>query len=532
MYRWRRTRSKPLLLAIGTCLAMLSAPGPSTAAEERERLVIATSSPIDTLDPHANLDTRRADVRLHLYDGLFRWQGSPLRISPWLAKSYTVSEDGRTFRFSLQKDARFHDRREVRASDVVYSIERVLALKRGAAPLLAGLVAPGSTKAIDNHTVEFNLNRASPLFLALLPELSIVNAELLKANEINNDWGRGWLQSNDAGSGGYTFKRRAPAGSIIASRFADHWNATWSERPIEEVEWRPIIDPEARIAALARGDVQVLQGTYLPRELKHLRQAKDVSVLVSESPRAFVGLLQSAREPLKTPGFRKVLAQAFDADWFIKSTLGEGATPLAIPIPPTLGSPPTGFVPPSYDIAAAIEALANLKLQPRELTIGAIAGDPHSERAALIMLDGLVKLGLPARIITEPWPVVASRMRDEKQMYDILFLWRGARYLDANNWVGEMFDCDLFGAGNASWYCNRDADRLIKEARGAADPKLRRQGFEKAAALLAEDHAGLFIASGKRPIIHLKAVKGLEVSPVGEAIDVRSATFDRAKGGQ
>jgi peptide/nickel transport system substrate-binding protein len=148
------------------------------------------------------------------------------------------------------------------------------------------------------------------------------------------------------------------------------------------------------------------------------------------------------------------------------------------------------------------------------------------------MLDGLLKLGLPAHIISEPWPVVANRMRDEKQMYDILFLWRGTRYLDANNWIGEMFDCDLFGAGNASWHCNRDADRLIKEARGISDPRLRRQGFEKAAALLAEEYAALFVASAKRPIIHSKAVKGLQISPVGEVLEVRPATIERAGGAQ
>ncbi|MGE0766735.1 MAG: ABC transporter substrate-binding protein [Hyphomicrobiaceae bacterium] len=529
----RLTRLKPLLLAIGTCLLMTAATdGPAIAAQP-DHLVIAAPSQIDTLDPHINLDTRSAGVRLQLYDGLFRWQGSPLRIAPWLAQSYTVSEDGRTFRFSLRLGAKFHDGRDVRAADVVYSIERVLALKRGMAPLLAGLVAPGSTKAIDNHTVEFVLNRASPLFLALLPELAIVNAELLKANEINNDWGRGWLQDNDAGSGSYAFKQRTPMGSVVAGRYAQHWNSNWSERPVEEVEWRPMIDPEARIAAFTRGDVQVLQGTYLPGELKRLRQTKDASVLMSESPRAFVGILNSGREPMKTPGFRKILAQAFNTDWFIRSTLGETATPLGIPIPPTLGSQPSGFTRPSFDIPAARDALAKLKLQPPyEFAIGAIAGDPHSERAALIMLEGMLSLGLVAHIVSEPWPVVANRMRNEKQMYDILFLWRGARYLDANNWVGEMFDCDLFGAGNASWYCNRDADRLIKEARGATDQKLRRQGFEKAAVLVAQDHAGLFIATAKRPIAYSKSVKGLQISPVGEAIEVRSVTIDRAAGGQ
>lgn len=514
------------VLALCASLSLLARATPVGATEEASRLVIATSAPIDTLDPHIAFDTRRSDIRLHLYEGLFRWQDSPVRVSPWLAQSYTVSEDGRTFRFSLRKDARFHDGREVRASDVVYSVERILALKRGLAPLLSGLVSPGSTKVVDSHTVEFSLNRASPLFLTLLPEISIVNAELLKANELNNDWGRGWLQDNDAGSGSYGFKTRDPTGAIIASRFSGHWSGEWPAKPIEEIEWRISLDPEARVDALTAGDVQVVQGNQLPHQMRKLRTAKGVTVLESDSPRIFVGLLHAGREPLKTAAVRKIIAQAFDAEGFRSTTIGKGAEPLAIPIPPSFGSPPAGIGPPPYDVVAAAEALAKLKLPPREFTIGAVAGDPHSERAALIMLDGLVKLGLPARIVAEPWSVVANRMRDEKQMYDILFLWRGAHYLDANNWLGEMFDCDLLGAGNASWYCNRDADRLIKEARGATDQRLRRQGFEKAGAILAEDQAALFIATAKRPVAHSARVKGLRISPVGEGIDARHAIID------
>jgi peptide/nickel transport system substrate-binding protein len=415
----------------------------------------------------------------------------------------------------------------VHASDVVYSTERVLAFKRGLAPLLAALVAPGSTKAVDPRTVEFNLNRASPLFLALLPEIAIVNAELLKANEINNDWGRAWLQSNDAGSGGYAFKERLLGGAVVTARFADHWNRTWPQRPIEEVVWHPMLDPEARVAALRRGDVQVLQSSLLPDQVSRLREAKDIAVLMSDSPRTFMGLLHTTREPFKDAAFRKIIAQAFDAGWFMQSTLEPGATRLAVPVPPTHGTPPPGLMPSRYDIAAAAEALAKLKpTLTKELVIGAVAGEPESERAALIMLDGLIQLGIPARILSEPWPAVSNRMADEKLMYDILFYWRGARYLDANNWVGEMFDCDLLGAGNASWYCNREIDKIIKEARATVDPKARRQGFEKAAALLAEDQAALFIASGKRPVAYAKTVKGLELSPVGETIEIRSITLE------
>ena len=54
-------------------------------------------------------------------------------------------------------------------------------------------------------------------------------------------------------------------------------------------------------------------------------------------------------------------------------------------------------------------------------------------------------------------------MRDDKQMYDVLFLWKSATYADPNNWVGEMYDCDQLGLRNSSWYCNREVDAKIDE---------------------------------------------------------------------
>lgn len=511
-------------IAVLMILLVLDFSGP--AAANTNRLIVATPSPLDTLDPHMALDTVRADARHNLYDPLYRWIDSPLRVEPWLALSYTVSEDQRVFRFTLRKGALFHDGREVKASDVVYSVERMLALKRGIAPLLTGLVNPGSTKAIDPYTVEFSLTRPAPLFLTLLPELAIVNAEILKANELNNDWARGWLQTNSAGSGLFTLKSFTSPMDLGLERFALHWANSADPKAPGEVQVRALLDTEARVDAALKGEVHVLEGNLLPRDIRRLREAKDITTLETDAPRTFFGLMNANREPFKTAAGRKLIAQVFDIDSFIQSSLANGAQPLAIPLPPSLGTPPQGTQRTAYDPAAAAQALARLKLPPRELTIGAIAGDPHSERAALMMLDGLLRLGFQGRIQVEPWPQVAARLRDERQMYDILFMWIGARYLDAHNWAGEPYDCDLFGAGNASWYCNRDIDRQIKEARAIADPRLRRAAYEKVAQLLATDQASIFVAAQRRPVWHLKRVKGLKTSPVGEALDFRQLTLE------
>src|SRR5262249_25889877 len=190
-------------------IAGLAGAAAPSAAETR--FVFANESPYDTLDPHAAFDVGRVAVRLNLYDGLYRWLDNPPVLQPWLAESHSVSADGLTYTFKLRHGTKFHDGTEITAEDVKYSMGRILALKKGAAPLLATMVAPGATKAVDKYTVSFTLTKPASIFLAVVPEVHVVNAALLKKHEKDGDWGAAWLTSNDAGSGSYQLSRYDPA---------------------------------------------------------------------------------------------------------------------------------------------------------------------------------------------------------------------------------------------------------------------------------------------------------------------------------
>ena len=125
-------------------LSMVAVSVLSTPAGAETRFVFANESPYDTMDPHAAFDVGRVAVRLNLYDGLYRWLDNPPVLHPWLAESHTVSPDGLTYTFKLRKGVKFHDGAEVTADDVVYSMERILALKKGAASLLGTMVSSGA----------------------------------------------------------------------------------------------------------------------------------------------------------------------------------------------------------------------------------------------------------------------------------------------------------------------------------------------------------------------------------------------------
>jgi ABC-type transport system substrate-binding protein len=148
-----------------TILAVLAAIATTTVAASgasaQGKYVHANNSGYDNLDPHVVFDVGRAASRINFYDGLLRWVDNPPKMIPWLAENYTSSPDGKTWTFNLKKGVKFHDGSEFTADDVVYSIERMLATKKGASTLFLPIIDPGSTKAPDKYTVVFTLKEPS-----------------------------------------------------------------------------------------------------------------------------------------------------------------------------------------------------------------------------------------------------------------------------------------------------------------------------------------------------------------------------------
>src|SRR2546425_116225 len=321
-------------LAMILLAAMVIATAAPALAETR--FVFANESPYDTLDPHAVFDVGRVAVRLNLYDGLYRWLDNPPVLHPWLAESHTVSADGLTYTFKLRQGVKFHDAAEVAAEDVRYSTERICAGKRGGAALLSTMVAPASTKALDRYTVQFTLGKPAAIFLAVVPEIHVVNSALLKKHEKDGDWGAAWLVSNDAGSGSYMLTRYDPAIGFIARRFAGHF-IPWGPRYIDAVEVRDV----------------------------------------------------------------------------------KGYT---------------------YDLEKAKQELAKAETKvDRPLSVGYLTGFSQTEQAATVMANGLRKIGIDTKIVSELWPAMVERMKKPETSPDLVVYWISTYYADPNNWIGEMF---------------------------------------------------------------------------------------------
>ena len=86
-------------------------------------IIVAYSAQPPVLDPHVSTADAISDTMRHVWDTLVTVD-SNYNIKPLLADSWEVSEDGKTYTFYLRQGVLFHNGKELKAEDVVASMNR------------------------------------------------------------------------------------------------------------------------------------------------------------------------------------------------------------------------------------------------------------------------------------------------------------------------------------------------------------------------------------------------------------------------
>lgn len=121
---------------LAACCALLGCPalpdGPRYLGAGNETpqhggtLTLWEENRVRTLDPHIAFDEVSGELIQMLFDTLYSYD-SEMKLVPTLATALPeISEDGKIFHVRLREGVRFHHGRELRASDVVWTLERVL----------------------------------------------------------------------------------------------------------------------------------------------------------------------------------------------------------------------------------------------------------------------------------------------------------------------------------------------------------------------------------------------------------------------
>jgi peptide/nickel transport system substrate-binding protein len=512
--------------AIATVVLALGAAQPVKAAGDA--LVWGDTLPAG-LDPHAIYDVPMQFILLNAYDGLYRYVGNPPELKPWLAESYTVSDDGLTWEFKLRDGATFHDGSPVTADDVVYSFQRLLELGKAPSGAFAPVLKPENVTKVDDHTVRFVLSEPYAPFLSALPIVAIVNQEVVEAHAKDGDWGTEWLSSNEAGSGAYIVDPEGyrPQEAVDLERYPDHFMG-WDDNPnpIDLVRARPVAETSTRVLALLKGDIDATD-SYLPTDqVERVEKADGVHVARDESMRIFLIRMNNTKSPFDNVNARKCFSYAFNYDGFIGGILKNFAERNPAPLPKNLWGYPQDVQGYSFDLDKAKEYCDKARAEgadlDREIEIHIQTALDQTTQAAQLFQSDLLKLGINIKFVADTWPNLTASTAKPETTPDMWIHWVSTYFVDPENWIGQMYDSQFHGTWKASaWYQNDQVDDLLRKARATTDRDERAKLYEEAARLVVDDAPDIWIYNTVQLRGLSDRVEGYKFSPVGSGGEVR-----------
>jgi peptide/nickel transport system substrate-binding protein len=501
------------------------------ATPNDKRYLSVSPSEMNSLDPADHMDVARTTCRLNLYDGLLRWRDNPPKLYPWIAESYEGSPDGKVWRFKIRKGVKFHDGSDLTANDVIYSVERLLALATGAGGVLKPLVAPGETRATDQYTVEFKLKMGFGPFPGLTHFIHIVNKKVLQKYEKDSDWGNKWFASHGTvlgkdgvGTGSYTVEKYEPAWGFDAVKFKNHfWG--WDHRHFEKFGFRTVHETATRMLGLMNGDYHGEIG-YLPFEqLMKVAESPDIRVIKEPSTRLFYAHLNNQVPPTNDVHFRRAICYAFDYQGWIEKMQHNMVEPINGPIP----EPMWGSLDPKekiykFDLDKARAELKKSKVDWKKLppiTQMDMLGYAMTKEAAMLLQNGLSQIGVSSKVAPKTFPQGMKIALDKKTCPPVYWTWQSTYYPDPQNWA-RLFNSSSWGTiFGTSWYKNPKVDEILNKALALTDQGERKNLYQQAMQIVVDEAASLFIHNEKWKGTVNKQVKGVRFCPVGDINEVR-----------
>lgn len=512
---------------IAALAALWSAAPRGAQAQAPKPLVWGGNLP-SALDPHTVLDVPSIFLKVNLYDSLFEYAGDPPEPKPLLAKSITHDATGKVWDAELVAGVKFHDGSELTAADVVYSFQRLLALKRGPATTFAPFLAADGIAATGRHSIRFTLSEPYAPFVTTLPMVPIVNKALVEANTKDGDWGQAWLAANDAGSGPYkampgSFK---PLESLDMEWFEPYFRGWPHPRAMREVRVRPIKDDTTRALAVEKGDIDTTHSYIRPDQHKRLQSAPGVRLSVEPALRTFLVRLHNGRAPFNNLNFRKALAHAFPYEVFIDKVLLGTVERNPTPMPNQLWGNPKDMAGYGYDLAKAREHLDLARKEgvdtSRELDFLALVGFDETEQVAQLMQSELRKIGLKMKISKSLWANALTATQKEETSPDLWAHWATSYFIDPDNWTGQFYAKSNLGTQRgSSWYRDDKVDALLVSARSTLDRGQRTALYEEATRRLVAESVDIWVYNSKTFRAVRTRLKGYEPAAIGDGVDLR-----------
>ena len=400
-------------------------------------------------------------------------------ILPDLAQRWSITDDGLTYTFDLDRDATWHDGEPVTAVDIKYTLDQIRANETAAA--YDRLTAIAAIETPNERTLVLSLSRPSASLLRALGSegTAILPAHLYEGT----DWATNPANQEPIGSGPFRFLSSTPGASVDLG--AHH--GYFGRGPyLDQLLFQYIPDPDAAVEALVNGEIDLIASPLPPAHRDRLRQT--AGIVVDEQPLPLITFLgfNLAEGATAEGAVRAALARAIDRSVLVTAALDGAGRPATTFVPAVIEwAAAAGDSVPGFDPVAAAAELEEAGFPATDgvrfrLALLHDVAEAEQERLGALIQEQLRAVEVEVELVG----LEEAALRDRLDAGDFgLSFGQGPAWPDPSS-LQRLVGAD--GVDNHWDYADPELDELFTEAEAIAE-EARAAVFREVERLLAND---------------------------------------------
>ncbi|HEY0187852.1 MAG TPA: ABC transporter substrate-binding protein [Cellulomonas sp.] len=394
----------------------------------------------------------------NIYESLTSYDAETETVEPRLATSWTSSDDGTTWTFTLRDDVTFHSGRALDATAAKEALDRTIELGSGAAYIWDSVE---SIEATDATTLVLHLSYAAPIdLIASSAYAAYIYDTEASGDEDLGDW---FAEGNDAGSGPYTVGEWSSGQEyeLTLQAYDDYWGG-WTDGQYTTVEYR--VTPETTTAwQLLQNDEVDFVEALNPETFEVATSTDGIATTETASFQNLLALYDTADGPMADVRVRQAVQLATDTAGLVESLGGAAVAAEGLVPDGLLGSGAGITWTQDLDAASALLAEAGYDADnPLSLTMTYAQGDDNQQLYVTLLTSALAEIGVSLDAQPLQWNAQWDQAKSGDGQ-DIFVMYWYPDYADAYSWFENVFRSSDEPYFNLSYLADPEVDTLIDQ---------------------------------------------------------------------
>ena len=498
MWDWanRRTVLAAVVMIAGAAGALVSG-----AAEARTDITVGIRLEPPHLDPTAGVAAAIDEITYaNIFEGLTRIDAGGA-VQPWLAESWTVSDDGLTYTFTLRSGVTFHDGTTFDAQDAKFSLDRARAddSTNAQKPLFSGIT---NVDAVNPTTLTVTLAKPNGAFLF---NLGWGDAAMVAPESANGN------KTNPVGTGPFRLTRWVQGDRVEIERNPEYWG---NPVALENATFKVIADPAAALAALMAGDVDAFPQFQGTENLPILQADPRFTVAIGSTEGETILAMNNKAGPLADVRVRQAISHAVNRQAIIDGAMFGVGTPIG-----------THFAPhhPAYvdligtyplDLGTAKMLLAEAGYPDGFTATLKLPPPTYARRSGELIASDLKKIGIELELVPLEWAQWLSEVFRGKD-FDLTVISHT-----------EPLDIEIYGRDDYYFqYDSDEFDAIMTALENTADQETRHQLMADAQRLITADAVNVYLFQLAKAGVWNADIDGLWVNAPIQANDLTGVSW-------